>query len=518
MKKLLFAAVVVLFLPKAHASCTGVTVTPSTFTLQAGQTQIFKAKGTSCTGTPTWSCNLPGKSSCGTFTPTTPPSTSVTYTAGPTPTGSAETVTITATFTGPSSGTATVNVTAVQINSLLGFNSLDTPDFQTTVLGSAGSGAVTGVNPLMAWNSVESNTVPQTYDFTTFDQGIAALFTPSGTAAVYNKKINIIVAPVTGGCAINRLCDNSYTPTYVLSQVDKYVNNCNYGMGAGFPAVFENGFQSNYEKFITAVLQHYSPQCSTGTYTVPPCSSGNTGADGPSIANYLGYIRFGLSAGGEVYPWCSKNGSQTNYTVDPGQWISYIDAMDSYVASAETSAVSAGAPPVQMMTSINQNFTPLDMTTLPTDEANDAAGFSIGFGSQGWQKSDLNATTCQSDWCALFSSYHSSHPTLPLELQTVLQSDPTNVATTPNTGSLCYLVPFATGPGGHNATILEIYPYDMLYAFDTNYCNLAGASQYRANYCTGSGNGTIRYPGAYKTTLLNAADWVTPPPPLCGSN
>ncbi len=513
MKKLLLAAVFLMFLPKAHATCSGVTVTPSTFTIQAGQTQIFTAKGTNCTGTPTWTCAPSGN--CGHFNPATASST--VYTAGPSPSGSAVSVTLTATYPSGPSNTAAVNVTAVQVNSLLGFNSQDTSAFQSTVLGSPGSGTVTGVNPLLPWNSVESNTVPQSYDFTTFDQSIAALFTPSGTSAVYNKKINLIVAPVTGGCAINQMCDNSYTPTYVLSQVDKYVTNCNYGTGGGFPAVFESGFQNNYEKFISAVLQHYSPQCSTGTYTVPPCSS-TTGADGPTIGNYLGYIRFGLSAGGEAYPWCSKNGSQYNYYVDTmtNQWINYIDAMDVYISGAESSAHTAGAPAVQMMTSINQNFTPLDNITLPTDEAGDAYSASTGFGSQGWQKADLTASTCQSDWCALFGTYSAKTNPVPLELQTVLQSDPTNAS---STGSLCELVPFATGPGGNHATILEIYPYDMLYAFDSNYCSLNGSQQYYSNYCSGTyPNGSKKYPHAYGTVLSNAATWTSQTSGACSTN
>jgi hypothetical protein len=357
----------------------------------------------------------------------------------------------------------------------------------------------------------------QHYDFTNFDSSIASLFTPSGSTAVYNKKINIIVAPVTGGCAIIGNCDNSYTPTYVLSQVDKFVTGCNYGAGAGFPAVYESAFQSNYEKFVSAVLQHYSPQCSTGTYTVPPCSS-TTGGDGPSIAPYVGYIRFGLSAGGEVYPWCSKNGSQTNYTVDTGTmtWLNYINGMDVYIANAESSAHSAGGPAIQMMTSINQNFTPLDNVTLPTDEASDAYSASTGFGSQGWQKSDLNATTCQSDWCSLFGTYSAKQPPVPLELQTVLQSDPTNAS---STGSLCELVPFATGPSGNHATIMEIYPYDMLYAFDPNYCSLAGSQQNYSNYCSGTyPNGTKKYPNAYKNVLVNAANWASQSSGLCSTN
>src|SRR5271169_7059734 len=98
MKKLLLAAAVLMFLPKAHATCSNVTITPSTFTLQAGKTQTFTANGgTGCTSNPTWTCSLSGHSSCGTFNPTTA-STSVTYTADPTPTGSVETVTLTATY------------------------------------------------------------------------------------------------------------------------------------------------------------------------------------------------------------------------------------------------------------------------------------------------------------------------------------------------------------------------------------------------------------------------------------
>jgi hypothetical protein len=491
MKKLLLAAAVLVFLPKAHASCSGVTVTPSTFTLQAGQTQIFTANGgTQCTTSPTWTCSPSGH--CGTLSPATASKT--TYTAGPTPAGSAETVTITATYPNGSNGSASVSVTAVQINALLPSTTSGTAwtDFQTDVLGNP---YVSGLNPPMIWSQFDSGN--GSYNFSSYDSTIASYF-PNN---IPNKKINIIVQGVTGGNAIGGGAPNTATPTYVLTDLgsSNIFYNCNYGQQTtppappgGFPAVWSSTYYSHYQNFIQAVVNWYSP---TGSSI---------------LANYIGYIRFGLSAGGEVYPFC--DGEVTG--ISDSTWENYAQIMDQYKQNLGSS--------IQLMTSINQSDNTPITYTLPIDEAYDAqhpptGKPTLGFGSQGLQIKDTEGGTCTSDWCTLFGSTYNYAG--PLELQTVLQSDP-NPSGSSQTGSLCKLVPFATY---NNAKILELYPWDLLYAYDSGFCALPNSPGTQANplsdYCctTGTYNGnscTVNTPlfsDAYSTSISDAANAVSNP-------
>ena len=177
MKKLLILVAVLVFLPKAHASCGPVTITPSTFTLQAGQTQLFTANGGSnCTSNPTWTISACNVSSCGSVSPSNNSATT-TYTAPSTYPGSgtAVSVTVTATYPNSSNGSASLTITAIQTNALLPSTTSGTvwTDFLTDVVGNQ---YVTGVNPFMIWNTIESSTASGSgyisggYDFTAFDE------------------------------------------------------------------------------------------------------------------------------------------------------------------------------------------------------------------------------------------------------------------------------------------------------------------------------------------------------------
>jgi len=524
MKKLLILVAVLMFLPKAHASgCTISSISPSTFALQIAHSQAFTVNQTGCTNPPTWtisSCSPSGN--CGSIT-TLSGTNGVTavYTA---PSGlvsnTVESVTLKVAY-GSVNATASVTVNAVQINALTMPSSASHGDltaFQNDVLG---SNLVTGINPYMYWNQIETS--QGSYSFQSFDTSLAALFNPTGAIT---KKVNLIVVGVSGGCAIGGDCGNTATPSYVFSSswaqsqgastLDVFTCSDypgNGGSDSGFPAVYEVAYYVAYENFINAVLKHYSNSCSASGASVPPCS-GNSGANGPALAPYIGYIRFGLSAGGEVYPFCASG----NYTVDTGgeTFLTYINDMDKDIISEEesyTSAQQALGAYVQMMTSINQITNPNDYTP-PEDEAQDAVNekgtspytVTMGFGSQGLQKSDVSNYNsdpqgyCTSDWCALFNEYTGD---VPLELQTTLQSDPTGVSQTGSLatlGTVTGLIPFATSL---NATILELYPYDLLYGLDSGYCGLGGAN---TAYCTpqtaeGSPTYGSNYLSAFQTAV-----------------
>ena len=399
------------------------------------------------------------------------------------------------------SNPANVTVTAVQMNSLLNYNAVDNAAFLTYVMNNP---AVSGVNVSMDWASVEGSGCNGTCvgqdTFANFDSAvIAPLFAQSG----YTKKINIIVQGVSGGCALPPAnCGNSSTPDYVFStDWATNVNNtnttpiplhvwsdCGYGISnaPGFPAVVEPAFYVAYQGFMKRVLNWYSSSS--------------------TLAPYIGYIRFGLSAGGEVYPFCE---GPTRYSHN--DWLSYVDSMDKYVSGLH--------PSIQLMTSINQTYFLSDFSYADA-EASFAVTYNIGFGSQGLQYSDTetngseDSCTSQSstsDWCWLFNG--PPVPSVPLELQTTLLSDPGYPfdGLTSNTGSLAQLIPFALS---NHAEIFELYAYDMLYAFDNgtgprgsataSYCNLNNAD---TDYCS---NGVRTYPSCYSTLIQQAENGVMP--------
>ena len=306
---------------------------------------------------------------------------------------------------------------------------------------------VTGVSVLVTWNSIESNTIPGSYNFSTWDANLLHFKTAG-------KIVNLIVKPVDEGTT------NHGTPTYVfgtnwattvgainpqnvaycpyfpgsgvLTNTYANINNPNFDI-TGFPVSYELPFKAAYKNFIAAVIQHYS----------------NPGPNVPKI----GYIRFGMSAGGEAVPLCKTywpGYSQTAY-------LNYIKEMMLFIASKN--------PSMKMLADLNV----VNNTTIYTDsEAVYAVKYgNMGFGTNGLQISDItNYPNSTSDWVNMFSLYKDqliNGDLITLSLQTFLTSDPTNVL---QTGSLVDLLPFAKKYYTNN---LEIYTCDLLLAYDPNY-------------------------------------------------
>jgi hypothetical protein len=201
------------------------------------------------------------------------------------------------------------------------------------------------------------------------------------------------------------------------------------------PNYFSAEFQTPYQAFMKQVVQHYG---------------GNSS---------IGYIRFGLARGGETYPnlgfdsdpTCSNAFTAWGWT--PTTWIDYVNSMLDYEGTL--------ASPVRLTVGIN---TVDRNTSIPDSIAAHAVSLGMGFGSQGFQQSDISSftagTPCIADWCSLFATYQGQ---VPLELQTATQSDPTGAGMT---GSLVDLLPFAVQ---RHATIVELYYQDWLTAFDPGY-------------------------------------------------
>ncbi|HVI08037.1 MAG TPA: hypothetical protein VND65_07050 [Candidatus Binatia bacterium] len=333
------------------------------------------------------------------------------------------------------------------------------------------SPAVSGVNIYIPWNTVETS--QQSYDFSSLNQQIAAY---SGT----NKKVNLMWMAVNYG-NVNDLQGgvNTMTPAYVFTtswansvgaSTPQDVAYCEFYPGngtfvnttanantagfdsTGYPVVYEKPFMTAYQNFIGKVIQQYN---------------GNSA---------IGYMRFGLSVGDEADAYCTQQlqglPSPNTFAADPSPstWENYVQAMDTFEHRQ--------SPAVQLMESMNSLDTDPGVT-LPDFEASTAVSDGFGFGSNGWQNSDIQAsasgTPCTSDWCTMFDTYQGR---VPLELQTATPSDPVDPVGPSNpTGNLADLIPLAVQ---HHATILELALPDLYLAFDPNYSS--PYSSYHSSY------------------------------------
>jgi hypothetical protein len=231
-----------------------------------------------------------------------------------------------------------------------------------------------------------------------------------------------------GNCAI---------PAYVWNALgSSNITACTSQYGTQqMPNYFAETFQSNYESFMAALIQHY--------------------ALNPGI----GYIRFGLGHGGESLPVGGWNDLTTicgqayvqGWGLSVQSWEEYLDKMLSYERSL--------ASPLQLLLGVTPMGDP--GKAVPDYAAPIAVQNGIGFGSQGLEATDVNdCAGSTANWCSLFNEYAGL---VPLELQTMGQSCPSGGCTT---GSLTDLIPFAVS---NHATILEIYYQDWLTAFDPRY-------------------------------------------------
>jgi len=221
-----------------------------------------------------------------------------------------------------------------------------------------------------------------------------------------------------------------------------------------------------------------------------------------AVAHYgtnasVAYMRFGMGVGGQSNPTDGDSAPASNETPcqaqmtefgftslaapwpNPGtsewsevsaNWINYLDAMLQFEQTLDSTK-----PLIVTLSPIV--YSPNDLNT-PDVTAADAAMAGIGIGSQGLRRSDpvnyAAGDPCYGgDWCANVSKYKGQVST---ELQTLSDSDPTNVS---QTGSLSDLLPFATSQG---VGILELYfddwmcTYDSTWSGDNTYaaCNSAG--------------------------------------------
>src|ERR1700730_17064931 len=206
---------------------------------------------------------------------------------------------------------------------------------------------ITGVAVPMNWDDIETSR--GNYDFSSFDASLAPYLNAGA-------KVNIIVWPATEGGS------NNSTPSYVFSSAyaatvgapnpqdmtvcSSYTGDSGSPYGqpgftsggvwnssdptygsdlSGLPVSYELPFMTAYENFIQAVIAHYN---------------GNTQTP-------IGYIRFGMSQGGESSPECNQywpNYSEATY-------IGYVTTMTHLITAQSPSMTiledlhAVGVPP-----------------------------------------------------------------------------------------------------------------------------------------------------------------------------
>jgi uncharacterized membrane protein len=336
----------------------------------------------------------------------------------------------------------TVTAAGVAMNVLSAPGAVGDPYFKTDVpLYLYNNSTVSGATIAMEWGGVDQGPSAGSgqYDWSYPDTAIAPWIAAG-------KKVNLVVWANADSSSTNCAVEGQYglgssancaIPAYVWTALgSSNITTCTSQYGTQqMPNYYATAFQSNYQKFMAAMIQHYSGNAS------------------------VGYIRFGLGHGGESLPVSVWNDT----TVACGQayvnawgmtvqnWESYLGAMLNYEGSLNS--------PVQLLVGLTPMGNPA--ATVPEYAAPIAVQNHIGFGSQGLQESDVNnCGTSVADWCDLFNQYTGQ---VPLELQTVGQSCPLGGCAT---GSLADLVPFAVA---NHVTIMEIYYQDWLTAYDPNY-------------------------------------------------
>jgi hypothetical protein len=284
----------------------------------------------------------------------------------------------------------------------------------------------------------------------------------------------------------------------------------------GLPVSYNRPFLTAYEDFAAAAYEHYSNQ-----NPLQPLMNGLK----------IGYIRFGMTQGGEASPLCNTSGSQSSgwplyskYT-----YLAYISDMTIYFGDQGTTIV----PQLADMHAVGN---PPDYD-YPDQEALYAFDNSIGISTNGLDVNDVLNVTGDSGYTQLCSTtpkgctngdwYNNfkvvtvgtgsgycgqkmSNGKYPIcSLQTLTASTPTE-NTVGYTGSLSVdgtfpgLIPTAQANGTTN---LEIYPIDTLLAVSPNYCSDTGAS------CTPPNNYSVfqaDYESAFETFLSETPGIYTP--------
>jgi hypothetical protein len=269
---------------------------------------------------------------------------------------------------------------------------------------------VCGANVYVPWRNVDAGPgANPRYDWSSIDGQIAP-WVKAG------KVVNLIVWATGYGARANA------TPDYVFSRVPA-VTCPSFGHT---PVFWDRGFMDSYQSFMRAVVGKYGNNAS------------------------IGYVRFGLGAGGEIYPACMY--ALMDHGFSKATWRKYLFDMLDYEKSLNS--------PKQLAVGLNAFGNPPDIS-FTAEVAEHAVQNGIAIGNQGLSiedvRNDAAGRACMADWCRIFRRYRSK---VPLVLQTGGASDPDGAG---ETGSMVDILPFALS---QHVQVFELYVEDFLVAYD----------------------------------------------------
>ncbi len=270
--------------------------------------------------------------------------------------------------------------------------------------------AVCGANVYVPWSIVDRGPAASPrYDWSSIDEQVAPW-------VAAGKVVNLIVWATGYGAKATA------TPDYLFSSVAS-VTCPSFGRA---PVFWDRGFKEKYQAFMSAVVGKYGSN------------------------RAIGYIRFGLGAGGEIYPACMY--ALMDHGFSKPTWRQYLFDMLDYEKSLNS--------PKQLAVGLNAFGDPPDLA-FTAQVAEHAVQNGIAIGNQGLTVQDAkNAAAgrpCMADWCRIFRRFRGK---VPLILQT---GGATNPDGSEPAGSMVDILPFALG---QHVQIIELYVEDLLVAYD----------------------------------------------------
>lgn len=291
---------------------------------------------------------------------------------------------------------------------------------------------VCGADLWVRWNSIDQGpgATPE-YNFSRTDAALAPW-------VAAGKVVNLIFWSVGYGA------NSTYVPSGLLAGLPTI--QC--GSSAVTPLFWKPAFEDPYRAFVRAAVAHYG--------------------DLPGV----GYLRFGLGTGGEVFPLadvtapgCEQKLNATGFTV--AGWDAYLTSMIQFEASLDS--------PHPLFVGLN-SAVPGTNDNVSAVVSAAAAAHGMGIGSQGLQASAVvadpitGAPACNGGWCHYFNEYQGQ---IPLELQTLGPSEANG------SGPVGPLPPLLSYGLAEHAQVFELYYNDWLLAFDPAY---PGYAQYHTAY------------------------------------
>lgn len=221
------------------------------------------------------------------------------------------------------------------------------------------------------WNQVDRGPgASPRYDWSSVDDQLAPWIAAG-------KQVNLIVFAAGGQIYSKEKAET--TPSFVFDRA-RSVECPAFGH---VPVFWDSGFMSSYQEFMAAVIAKYGSN--------------------PAV----GYVRFGLGAGGEMFPACFHKLAGFGYSKDV--WRKYLFAMlDAEKALDSPKVITIGLNPLS----------PPDLE-FAASIAEHAVEDGIAIGNQSLSANDVRSYNagkpCNAGWCDLFSKYHGK---VPLLLQT----------------------------------------------------------------------------------------------------